>query len=66
MAEVANLKRAGVACYKCGSPMKLSVEIQPFGRQPGLLAYECAACGAVSSFLVEPRSKSGARNRGTR
>jgi hypothetical protein len=47
--------------------MRFAARIEPFGREPGLLAYECPACGAVSSFLVEPRRKAAAtRDRGGR
>jgi hypothetical protein len=34
--------------------MKLSARIEPFGREAGLLAYECPQCGAVTSELIEP------------
>jgi hypothetical protein len=38
--------------------MKLATRIAPFGEQPGLVAYECPACGAVRSVLV-PASERG-------
>jgi len=42
-------------CIKCGSAMELVVQIEPFGEDPGVRAYECRACHAVTSEFDEPR-----------
>jgi hypothetical protein len=44
------------ACAKCGSAMKDVVTIAPVAGEPGLVAYECPACGHVTSVIVPPPS----------
>ena len=36
--------------------MKEVVSIAPIGHEPGLVAYECPACGYVTSVLLHPQS----------
>jgi hypothetical protein len=38
--------------------MKDIVTIAPLGDEPGLVAYECARCGCVTSVLQHPRQHS--------
>jgi|EndMetStandDraft_8_1072994.scaffolds.fasta_scaffold1274060_2 rubredoxin len=50
-------KRAStLACPRCKAPMKDVVRIAPVQNDPGLIAYECASCGYVTSVLMGPQS----------
>ena len=47
-------KRAGLfACPRCKGPMKDVVWIAPIQNDPGLIAYECPACGYLTSVLID-------------
>ena len=47
-------KRAGsFACPRCKAPMKEVVRIAPVQNDPGLIAYECPACGYLTSVLID-------------
>jgi hypothetical protein len=35
--------------------MEEIVRIDPVGSEPGLIGYECPACGYVTSVLTSPR-----------
>jgi hypothetical protein len=35
--------------------MEEIVRIEPVGSEPGLIGYECPACGYVTSVLTPPR-----------
>jgi hypothetical protein len=57
-------------CKRCGRKMDSVAEIAPRGRDPGLLALICEACGAADSVLVYPakppevdRAQFGAKHR---
>ena len=42
---------------RCGATMELIVRIEPFGKDPGVRAYECRACHGVTSEFDEPRPR---------
>jgi uncharacterized Zn finger protein len=47
-------KREGtLACPRCKAPMKDVVRIAPAHGDSGLIAYECPACGYVTSVLID-------------
>ncbi len=41
------------SCRVCGSQMQEVAYIPPFAGKPGLLAYECPKCHAVTSDLED-------------
>ena len=47
-------KRENIACLRCKAPMEEIVRIDPVGREPGLIGYECPAYGYVTSVLTPP------------
>jgi DNA-directed RNA polymerase subunit RPC12/RpoP len=40
-------------CARCKAPMKEVVWITPIQNDPGLIAYECPACGFLTSVLID-------------
>jgi hypothetical protein len=48
-------KRENIACLRCKAPMEEIVRIDPVGSEPGLIGYECPACGYVTSVLTPPK-----------
>ena len=54
VSDLAKREEGTLACPRCKAPMKEVVRIAPVQREPGLIAYECAACGYVTSVLIEP------------
>jgi len=44
-------KSRGFACPRCKAKMDEVVRIAPLAEEPGLIAYECPACGYVTSVL---------------
>ena len=48
-------KQENIACQRCKAPMEEIVRIEPVGSEPGLIGYECPACGYVTSVLTPPR-----------
>ena len=60
VAYVSDLPRdRGFACPRCKTTMDEIVRIRPVAGEPGLIAYECPACGYVTSVLQpkEPGSQ---------
>ena len=51
-------RQSGVACPRCHGPMREIITITPTGTEPGLIGYECAACGYVTSVIVPAKAKS--------
>jgi RNase P subunit RPR2 len=54
-------------CRKCGQPMQAVANVAPRSGEPGLIAYQCPACGAGHSDLVYPehgREDHGGEGRG--
>jgi hypothetical protein len=50
-------------CRKCERPMRRVAAIAPIGQHsPGLVAFQCEHCGAISSDLV--RQPPPTQNRG--
>jgi hypothetical protein len=47
-------KSPGFACPRCKAKMDEVVRIAPLVDDPGLIAYECPACGYVTSVLWKP------------
>ena len=52
---------------RCKAPMKEVVRIAPVQNDPGLIAYECPACGYLTSVLIDrqPDDPSGVKLRFT-
>ena len=47
----ASKRRSGIACPRCHTSMAEIMRIAPLGNEPGLIAYECPACGKVTSEI---------------
>ena len=45
-------------CRRCVRPMQEVASIQPFGINPGLIAFLCIECGTTDSILVYPMTGS--------
>jgi hypothetical protein len=54
---------SAIPCRRCGASMKAVVTIQPLGHDPGLIAFECSQCGALTSELIPPDAKDPASQR---
>jgi len=52
-------RRGTIACPRCKAPMEEVVRIAPVQTEPGLIGYECSACGYVTSILTPPQSPRG-------
>ncbi len=39
------------SCRECETAMVPVADVPPFGREPGLVAYECPHCGRIKTIL---------------
>ena len=44
--------QSGIACPRCRTSMREITRIAPLRNEPGLIAYECSACGYVTSVIL--------------
>ena len=44
-------RQSGITCPRCQSSMGEIMRIAPLRTEPGLIAYECATCGKVTSEI---------------
>ena len=40
------------SCRKCETAMVPIADVPPFGREPGLVAYECPHCRRIKTVLM--------------
>ena len=44
--------RQPLSCQKCETAMVPIADVPPFGREPGLIAYECPHCRRIKTVLA--------------
>ena len=55
MAQQRGERNGAPSCPRCSAAQMLEiVSIAPLQHDPGLIAYECPACGYVTSVVVPP------------
>ncbi len=42
----------GTACPRCQTSMREVTRVEPLQKEAGLIAYECSACGYVTSVIL--------------